>query len=192
MGEALAFAVENQFGVVDEGHAVGLGEVLRAVAYEIDVRTFFQDQTGGLNGVAESLDAGHAASLHAPAVHEEGIELDAAVGGEKAAAAGVEGGVVFKDGDSGFDGIEGGCAAGKDCVAGFKGFADSGQVGGRGVGGDGPCATVNEESGGVRGCGVHLAIVEHSADNRQGARSPGSRTQETARRAGKRSLESSR
>jgi hypothetical protein len=51
---------------------------------------------------------------------------------------------------------------------------------------------VNEESGGVGGCGVHLAIVEHSADIRQGARSPGSRTQETARRAGKRSLESSR
>jgi len=176
MGEALALAVENQLGVVDEGHAVGLGKLLGAVAYEIDVRTFFQDQPSGLNGVAESFDASHAAGLHASAVHEEGIELNAAVRGEKAAASGVEGGVVLKNGDGSFDGIEGRCAAGEDCVAGFKGFADAGQVGGSGVGGDGPCATVNEESGGVGGSEGHLAIVEHSAEIRQGARSPDSET----------------
>jgi hypothetical protein len=52
--------------------------------------------------------------------------LYAAVGGKKAAAAGIEGGVVFKDGDGGFNRIEGGCAAGEDCVTGFEGFADTG------------------------------------------------------------------
>jgi hypothetical protein len=111
MDEALALSVEDELRVVDEGHAVGLGKVLCAGADEVDVGTLFEDQAGGLNGVAKALDAGYAASLQAAAVHEESIELHAAIGGEKAAAAGVEGGVVFEDGDSGFDGVEGGCSA---------------------------------------------------------------------------------
>jgi hypothetical protein len=51
---------------------------------------------------------------------------------------------------------------------------------------------VNEESGGVGGSGGHLAIVEHSGDDRQGARSPDLETQDTTGRIRKRSLESSR
>ena len=149
MGEAFALAVEDQLGVVDEGHAVGVGKLLGAVADEVDMRALFEDQAGGLDGVAEALDAGHAAGLHAAAVHEEGIELDAAIGGEEAAAAGVEGGVVFEDGDGGFDGVESRAAAGKNGVAGFKRAADAGLVGGSGVGGDGPGAAVDEESGDV-------------------------------------------
>jgi hypothetical protein len=130
VGEAFALAVEDQFGIVDEGHAVGVGKLLRAGADEVDVRALFEDEAGGLDGVAEAFDTGHAASLHAAAVHEEGVELDAAVGGEKAAAAGVEGGVVFEDGDGCFDGIEGRAAAREDGIAGFKGVADTGFVGG--------------------------------------------------------------
>jgi hypothetical protein len=113
--------------------------------------TFFEDEAGGLDGVAEALDAGDAAGFHAAAVHEEGVELDAAVGGEEAAAAGVEGGVVFKDGDGGFNGVDGGAAEGEDAVAGFEGVADAGLVGGCGVGGDGPGAAVDEEDGVVSG-----------------------------------------
>jgi hypothetical protein len=82
-GEAFALAVEHQFGVVDEGHAVGVGELLSAFSDEVDVRAFFQDQAGGLDGIAEALDTGHAAGLHAAAVHEQGVELDAAIGGEE-------------------------------------------------------------------------------------------------------------
>jgi len=160
VGEAFALAVEDEFGVVDEGHAVGVGEVLCTRADEVDVRTFFEDQAGGLNGVAKALDAGYAASLHASAVHEEGVELDAAIRGEKAATSGIEGGIVFEDGDGGFDGVEGGCAAREKCVAVFKGAADAGFVSGSGVGGDGPCATVNDECGRVGGRG-HRVIVEH-------------------------------
>jgi len=168
VGEALALAVEDQLGVVDEGHAVGVGKVLGAGAYEVNMRTSFEDQASGLNGVAKALDAGYAAGLHATAVHEEGVELDAAVGGEKAAAAGIEGGVVFEDGDGGFDGVEGGCAAGEKGVAGFEGAADAGFMSGSGVGGDGPCATMNDESGRVGGGRGHLVIVEHSAWKAQG------------------------
>ena len=42
-----------------------------------------------------------------PAVHEQGVELHAAVAGEEAAASGVEGVVVFEDGDGGLDRIDG-------------------------------------------------------------------------------------
>jgi hypothetical protein len=111
MGEALAFAVEDEFGVLDEGHAVGPGELLGAIADEVDVGALLKDQAGGLDGVAEMLDAGHTASLHAASVHEQGVHLDAAIGGKETAAAGIEGGIVFKDGDSGFNGIDGGTAA---------------------------------------------------------------------------------
>ena len=129
--------------------------MLCAGADEVDMRAFFEDKTGGLDGVAEAFDTGDAAGFHAAAVHEEGVELDAAVGGEEAAAAGVEGGVVFKDGDGGFNGVECGTAEGEDAVAGFEGVANAGLVGGCGVGGDGPGAAVDDEDGVVSGGGSH-------------------------------------
>ena len=70
LGEAFTFAVEDQFRIVDEGHAVGVGELLRAGADEIDVRALFKDEAGGLDGIAEAFDTGHAAGFHAAAVHE--------------------------------------------------------------------------------------------------------------------------
>ena len=155
LGEALDFPREDELGVVDEGHAVGLGEAFRAFSNKVDVRASFEDEASGADGVAEALDAGDAAGFHASAIHEEGVELDAAVGGEEAAAAGVEGGIVFEDGDGGFDGVEGGAADGEDGITGFEGGTDAGLVGGGGFGGDGPCAAVNEEGGIVRGRGGH-------------------------------------
>jgi hypothetical protein len=121
------------------------GEALRAFSYEIDMRAVFKDQAGGLDGVAQALNTGYAAGFHAASVHEESIELDAAVGGEEAATAGVEGGVIFQDGHGGFDGVEGGAAEGEDFISHFEGGADTGLVGGCGVGGDGPGTAVNDE-----------------------------------------------
>ena len=161
MSEALTLAVEDQFSVVDEGHAVGLGKLLGASADEVDVLAVFEDQTGSLNGVVEALDAGHATSLQAATVHEEGVELDTAVGGEKAAMAGIEGRVIFEDGDGSFDRIEGRSAAREDGIAGFQRDADTGLVGGSGVSGDGPCAPVDEQSRSVVGGRGHRNIVEH-------------------------------
>jgi len=134
---------------------VGGGKALRAFSDEIDVLALFEDEAGGLDGVAKALDAGYAAGFHAAAIHEQGVELDAAVGGEEAAAAGVEGGVVFKNRDCGFNGVDGGTAATEDRVAGFKGGADSGFVSGSGVGRNGPGAAMNEEGGIVSGRGGH-------------------------------------
>jgi len=56
---------------------------------------------------------------------------------KKAATAGVEGGVIFEDGDGSFDRIDGRSATGKNGIAGFKRVADTGLVGGSHVGGDG-------------------------------------------------------
>jgi hypothetical protein len=130
---------------------VRLGKLLGSGTDEIDVLAVFEDEAGGLNGIAEALDAGYAASFHAAAVHEEGVELDTPVGGEKAATAGVEGGVIFEDGDGGFDRIDGRSAAGKNGIAGLKGVADTGLMSGSHVGRDGPRTSVDEQSGSVLG-----------------------------------------
>jgi len=115
----------------------------------------FKNESGGADGVAEAFDAGDAAGFHATAIHEKGVKLDAAVGGEEAAAAGVEGGIVLEDGDGGFDGVEGGPAESEAGVAGFEGIADAGLVRGGGIGRDGPGAAVDEEDGIVHGWGGH-------------------------------------
>jgi hypothetical protein len=158
-GEAFDFTGENELGVIDEVHAVGGGEALRAFSDEVDVWALFEDEAGGLDGVAEALDAGNAAGFHAAAVHEEGVELDAAVGGEEAAAAGVEGRVIFENGDGGLDGIEGGAAAREDCVTRFEGSADAGLMSLGCIVGDGPCATVDEEDGVASGVSWHGVMV---------------------------------
>ena len=159
LGEALQFAIENEFGVLDEIHSVGVGKLLGAGADEIDVRTFFKDEPGGLDRVAEPLDAGDATGFHAATVHNEGVELDPAIRGEEAAATCVEGGVIFKDSDGGFNGVKCRTAEGEDLVAGFEGIADTDLVGGGGVRGDGPGTAVDEKCR-VAGCwGCHGDMV---------------------------------
>src|ERR1700723_10293 len=106
IGETDALAVEDQFGVVDEGHAVRVRELLSAGADEEDVGTFLEDEARCVNGIAKVLDASDAAGFHPTAVHEQSVELYAAVGGEEATATGVKGGVFFKDGNSCFDSVE--------------------------------------------------------------------------------------
>ena len=122
---------------------MGGGELLGTGTDEVDMRALFEDETGGLDGVAEALDTGYAAGFHAASIHEQGVELHSTVSGEEAAAAGVEGGVVFKDGDGGFNGVDGGAAEGEDLVAGFKSVADTGLVGRGCVGRDGPGSAVD-------------------------------------------------
>jgi hypothetical protein len=112
-------------------------------ADEVDVGALFKDEAGSLNGIAKAFDTGDAARLHSASIHEQGVELDAAIGGEKTAAAGVEGWVVFKNCDGCFDCIEGRAAARKDGIAGFKGVANTGLVSGGLQWRNGPCASVD-------------------------------------------------
>jgi hypothetical protein len=142
---------------------VVVGKLLGADADEVDMLALFQDEAGGLNGVAKALDTGHATGSHAAAVHEEGVKLNAAVRGEEAALSGVECGVVFEDCDGCFDGVEGRASAGEDGLAGLKGGANACFMGGSRIGWNGPCATMNEESGSVGGMGGHRDMVVHCA-----------------------------
>ena len=120
-------------------------EVLCTGADEVDVGGLLEDQARGLDGIAEALDAGDAAGAQVGAVHEEGVELDTAVAGEEGAAAGVEGVVVFHDGDGGLDGVDRGAAAGESGPTGSEGGGDSAFVGGYGIVGHGPGSAVDEE-----------------------------------------------
>src|SRR5580692_326860 len=105
--EAFEFAGDNELGIFAESHAVGGGKGFGSGADEINMRTFFQHQPGGLDGIVEALDAGDASGTKSVTFHNEGVELDATVRGEEAAAAGVEGDVLFHDGDGGLDGFDG-------------------------------------------------------------------------------------
>ena len=49
------------------------GEALGSGADEVDVGGFFEDEAGGLDGVAEALDAGYAAGAEVGSVHHEGV-----------------------------------------------------------------------------------------------------------------------
>ena len=90
------------------------------------------------------LDAGHSAGFHSAAVHEERVELHSSVGSEEAAAACVEGRIVFENGDGGFDGIEGRSALREDGVALLQSVSYSGLVGRHCFLRDGPGAAMNE------------------------------------------------
>ena len=104
------------------------GEALRAVADEVHVRAFAEDFPRGANGIAKVLDAADTTAPQGGAVHDEGIELHPAVAVEEAAAAGVEGLVVFHDDDGCLDRIERGAAALEYAPAGGGGVAHAVQV----------------------------------------------------------------
>ncbi len=77
--EAVAFTVENKFGVINEVHSVGAGESFSARAHEVDMRALFKHQAGSVDWIAQALDTGHSSGLHAAAVHQQGVKLHAPV-----------------------------------------------------------------------------------------------------------------
>ena len=89
------------------------------------VRAFFEDEAGGLDRVAQSFHARDSASFHASAIHEQGVQLYAAIAGKETPPPGVEGGIVFHDGHGSLNSIDGGSSAHKDGGSGLKGFAYS-------------------------------------------------------------------
>ena len=145
--EAGLFAGDDEVHVLAELHAVLAGEALGSGAHEVDVRAFVEDEAGSADGVTEAFDAGDAAGAKIGAVHEEGVELDAAIAGEEAAATGVEGVVIFHDDDGGFDSGDGGATGLEDSVSGGEGVGDTVLVGGDRVVGHGPCSAMDDEGG---------------------------------------------
>ncbi len=125
-----------------------LGERFGAEADKVNVGALVEDEPSGLDGIAEALHAGHAAGAQGGAVHQERVELHAAIAGEEAAASGVEGGIVFEDGDGSLDRIERAAAAFEDLPAFLERIEDALLVGFELVGGDVPRAAVNEKNRG--------------------------------------------
>lgn len=70
VGKTPAFAIEDEFAVVDEGHAVGGGKGFGSGTDEIDVGTLFEDQARGMDGIAEVFDTRDPAGFHPASVHE--------------------------------------------------------------------------------------------------------------------------
>ncbi len=145
--QALDFARDDQVFIVAECDAVLGGESFGAFGDEINVRTLAENFAGGAHGIAQALDASHAAGAERGAVHDEGVELDFAVAVEEAAASGVEGLVVFHDDDGFLDGVERRAAALEHAPSRSQRVGHAVDVGVDHVIGHGPRATMNDENG---------------------------------------------
>src|SRR6476620_8313061 len=109
--QALDLALDDKFLISAELHAVFFSKALRAFRDKIDVRALVKHEASGLYGIANALNAADTAGTERGAIHHEGVELHAAVAGEKAAAAGVKDFIVFHADDGGFYRIQRGAAA---------------------------------------------------------------------------------
>ena len=126
------------------------------------MRRFFEDGARGLDGIFDAMEAGNGAGAERGGVHDDGVAFDVAVEIEMRAVAGVEGGIVFEDGDRGLDGVEGVAAAGKNAPAGLKRAKAAGLAGVDGLVGDIPGTAVNDERG-----PWHVGINEHNRSGKK-------------------------
>jgi hypothetical protein len=90
---------------------MSVGKFLSSGTDEVDVRAFLKNQACSLNGVSQALNAGYSPGFHSPSVHEQSVELNAAIRSQETSLPCVERGVVFQNSDCGFDCIDGGAAA---------------------------------------------------------------------------------
>ncbi len=123
------------------------GKLLRAGSDEVNVGAFIEHQPGRLDGVTEPFHAGHAARAQRASVHQQRIELYPSIPGKKAAAARIEGLIVFKNRDRRFDRVDCRPALLKQCVSGPQSIRYASLVGLQHVFGNGPGTAVNEKNG---------------------------------------------
>ena len=160
LSQSLPLAVEDEFGVFDEWHALRAGELFSSCTDKIYVRTIFEHEARGLDWIAQALNACNATGLHAATVHQKSVELNAAVSGEKASPSRIEGRVVFHHGDSGFNCIDRCPTPRQNSIAGFESFAHTRFVRLSGIVWNGPCATVNDQDRLTYGSSHPLMLVD--------------------------------
>ena len=134
------------FGIA-ERNALRVGETFGPVGDEHHVGTFFKDDASGLDGVFYAVKAGDGARAQRGGVHDDGVTFDLAVEIEVRAIAGVEDGVVLKDGGGGFDGVESVASVGENVPSGVKSAETAGFTCLDGVVGDVPSTAVEDERG---------------------------------------------
>jgi len=149
-GDALAF-VDEVFGSAQRDAAFD-GKFFGAGRDDHHVLGMFENLARQAYGIADAFDSSDGAGFQRFAVHDDGVELDAAFGIEMRAEARVECGIVFEDDDGGFDCVGGGAAGGENFPSGLERAADAGAAIFDGLVRDIPCAAVDDQgrSHGVR------------------------------------------
>jgi hypothetical protein len=140
-----AFAFVDEFFGRAERDTVFDGEFFGAGCDDHHVLGMFENLAREADGIADAFDGGDGAGLQRFAVHDDGVELDAAFGIEMRAKARVECGIVFEDDDGRLDGVGGGAAGGENFPSGFKRAADAGATIFDGLVRDVPCAAVDDQ-----------------------------------------------
>jgi hypothetical protein len=86
-------------------------ELVGSRAGEENVRPLLHQPPGEADRGARRRQSGDCAGAPVAAVHDRGVELDYALAGQHAAAAGIEAGIVLERSDARFDCVEGGATA---------------------------------------------------------------------------------
>ena len=144
-GPGKALAIDDQLGGIAERNSIFGSKLFGASVHEHHVRGFFLHGAGQANGIANALDGGDSTRFQGRAIHEDGVKLDAAIASEMRAIAGVERGVVFEEGDGGFDSVGSGPAGSEDAPAFFESAGDASATVFDGFSGNVPGATMNDE-----------------------------------------------
>ena len=99
--------------------AVLRSKALGAFGDQHHVRTFFKNGAGQADGIPDAMQASDRTRAKSRRVHHDRIAFNLTVEIEMRAIAGVEDGIVFKNDDGGFDGVEGVATSGEDPPAGL-------------------------------------------------------------------------
>src|SRR5690348_15720472 len=103
----LAAALGNlEPAVVDLLEAVASREIVSALAAEKNVRPFVEQPPREADRRPRGPESGDRPGAAVAPVHDRRVELDAAGGGENAAAAGIEAGILFEHAHGRFDGFK--------------------------------------------------------------------------------------
>lgn len=100
---SIALLGRNQVLGIAEKHAVFLRELLRSLADEQNVFTFFENAACQTNGIADTLDRADRTGFERGTVHQDRVQLNSSVQRQVGAIPRVECGIFLKDDDCGFD-----------------------------------------------------------------------------------------
>ena len=141
----LALGGRDELLWIAKRDAVLRRKALGAFGDQHHVRALFENGARQADGIPDAVQAGDGSRAKSGRVHDDRITFDLAIEIEMRAITGVEDGIVFKNHDGGFDGVECVAASGENAPPGFKGAPAPNFAGFDGVIGNVPSATVNNE-----------------------------------------------
>jgi len=142
---SFALSGRDEVWRIAKGDAVLRSKALGAFGDQHHVRAFFENGAGQADGILDAVQTSDGTGAKSGRVHHDRIAFDLTVEIEMRAIAGVEDGIVFKNDDGGFNGVEGVAASGEDVPADLQGAAAPSLAGFDGVIGNVSGATVDDE-----------------------------------------------